>query len=90
MSPEWTNFWFGALFMACAILGLLFLRFWRSTQERLFAIFAAAFWMLAFERVLLMAVGADTEIRPYIYGIRLLAFVGILAAIVDKNRKARN
>ena len=89
MISPWMNFMFGALFMACVILGVLFLRAWRSTRDRLFAMFAAAFGMLAFERVLLMAVGADNEIRPYIYSIRLLAFVGILVAIIDKNRTAK-
>jgi hypothetical protein len=89
MTSEWMNFMFGALGMACLILGVLFLRAWRSTNDRLFAMFAAAFGMLALERLLLMAVGPDNEIRPYIYGIRLLAFVGILIAIVDKNRKAK-
>jgi hypothetical protein len=89
MNTPWMNFWFGALFMGFLVLGLLFLRFWRSTHDRLFAMFSAAFWMLAIERLLLMYVGTDDEIRPYVYGLRLLAFVGILIAIADKNRKAK-
>ena len=36
----------GALAMASAVAGLFFLRFWRETRDRLFAMFALAFWVL--------------------------------------------
>lgn len=47
------------------VAGLFFLRFWRASPDRLFASFAAAFWLLA-----------------------ALAFMLIIAAFADKNRKA--
>ena len=36
----------GALVMACFVAGLFFLRFWRKTRDRLFMIFAIAFWLM--------------------------------------------
>lgn len=72
--------------MACWVVGLFFLRFWKKTQDRLFAIFAVAFWMLAIERIVLAAMNETSESRGYIYIIRFFAFILILWAIADKNR----
>jgi hypothetical protein len=78
----------GFLVAGYAVAGLFFLRFWRDTRDRLFGIFAAAFWLLAAQR-LALALSADPNGEQLLlYGIRLLAFVLILAAIVDKNRGA--
>lgn len=73
--------------LAYAIAGLFFFRFWARTRDRLFALFAIAFWVLMCERALLVGTGADTELLPYIYTVRLAAFLLIIAAVVDKNRK---
>ena len=78
-------FMLGALVMGCTVAGLFFLRFWRKTRDRLFAIFAAAFWLLGLNWLLLATIGRD-EINTWLYAIRLLAFVLILLAIIDKNR----
>ena len=77
----------GTLVMASAVAGLFFLRFWRRTRDRLFAIFAVAFWLLGLNWLLLATIGRD-EIHTALYGIRLIAFVLILIAIFDKNRKS--
>jgi len=75
---------------ACAVVaGLLFLRFWRETRDRLFAFFGAAFWLMALSWGLLGLISPTEETRPYIYSVRLLAFLLIIFAIVDKNRGAR-
>jgi hypothetical protein len=76
----------GAALMALVTAGLFFLRFHRETGERLFAVFAAAFWLLALERVIVAALGEASEMRPYVYLIRLVAFLLIIAGIIDKNR----
>lgn len=79
----------GAILMGYVVAGLFFWRFWRQTQDRLFAIFAVSFWMLGVQR---LAVAMTTEVmenRVWLYGIRLLAYVLILAAIIDKNRSSR-
>jgi len=83
-----TNFISGAIMMASAVAGLFFLRFWRKSRDRLFLIFALAFWILALNRVPMLFVTED-ETRTYFYVVRLVAFLLILGAIVDKNRKSR-
>lgn len=92
------NFIIGATAMACAIAGLFFLRFWRDAGDRLFAIFALAFWLFGGTRVALALLSRqdDSGILPgsgehelSIYLVRLAAFVLILIAIIDKNRPMR-
>lgn len=78
----------GAMVMAYFVAGLFFLRFWRDTRDRLFGSFAAAFLLLALQRALLTALVDDPRSGASIllYVIRLLAFLLILWAIIDKNR----
>ena len=76
----------GALVMGYFVAGLYFLRFWRDTRDRLFGIFAAAFWLLAAQRAALALTVDPTGEQVVLYSVRLLAFVLILAAIIDKNR----
>jgi hypothetical protein len=83
------RFILGALVMACFAAGLFFLRFWRKTHDRLFAIFALAFWLMGVNWLALSFTSADAEFRPALYLIRLLAFVLILFAILEKNRASR-
>ena len=77
----------GAVMMACVVTGLFFLRFWKGTYDRLFLMFAVAFWLLAAYRVVIEAIGQSTTSSPAAYGLRLAAFIVIIAAIADKNRK---
>jgi hypothetical protein len=76
----------GALAMGYWVVGLIFLRSWVRTHDRLFAAFAAAFWSLAAVRLGLVLSHDAVEHTPYLYGFRLLAYLLILAAIIDKNR----
>jgi uncharacterized membrane protein len=74
----------------CLVAGLFFLRFWRKTHDRFFAFFAASFFLMALHRVvmlLLKSMESEHLVGPYL--IRLLSFVLILVAIVDKNRPPR-
>jgi len=80
-----TNFMLGAIAVASVVAGLFFLRFWRRTRDRLFLMFAAAFWLMAVNWAALAFTQAD-EIRTAFYVVRLVAFVLILVAIIDKNR----
>jgi hypothetical protein len=68
---------------------LFFVRFWWQTRDRLFAAFAAAFSLLSAHWLLLALTSPDYEFRPHLYGIRLLAFGLIIAAVVEKNRTKR-
>lgn len=76
----------GAIMMACWVIGLFFLRFWKKTEDRLFGAFAVAFWMMAIERIVLVVMNKENEIYSFVYVIRFIAFLLILWAIADKNR----
>jgi zinc transporter ZupT len=70
----------------CLVAGLFFLRFWRKTQDRFFAFFAASFWLMALHRLVMVLLrDSDNEHLVAVFSVRLLAFVLILVAIVDKN-----
>ncbi len=75
----------GATAMACVALSVFFLRFWRRSRDRLFAIFSLAFLVFACNRALIVVLEGEAE--ALIYGGRAIAFGLILLAILDKNRK---
>jgi hypothetical protein len=75
---------------AAGISGLFFFRFWRDSRDPLFGFFAASFWLLALSWVLLALTSPTEETRPYIYAVRLVAFVLIIAAMIVKNRESRS
>jgi hypothetical protein len=78
----------GLLVAGYAVAALFFLRFWRQTRDRLFAYFAWAFVLLAVQRGALAA-SAVLPFETYAYYVlRLLAFLLILFAIVEKNRSS--
>lgn len=76
----------GAVAMGSAVAALFFLRFWRQTRERLFLIFALAFLVDAVMRVVLAVTEVPNEQEPFFYLGRLLTFILIVVAIIDKNR----
>lgn len=76
----------GAIVMASLTIGLFFLRFWKKTRDRFFLFFAVAFSLEGVNRVILALNNGANENEPFIYLVRLLSFVLILVAIVDKNR----
>jgi hypothetical protein len=75
----------GAIAMGFAVAAVFFLRFWCDTRDRLFWLFALAFAVLAGGRVLHALMEPDGIVEKY-YWLRLIAFLIILAAILDKNR----
>jgi Family of unknown function (DUF5985) len=82
------EFLWGLLTMASAVASLLFLRYGKVTRERLFLFFSAAFLAMTFNWLGLALIEPDTEHRHIAYLLRLLAFVLILAGIIDKNVRA--
>ena len=81
------QFIMGAVATASLVAALFFLRFWRDTGDRLFAMFALAFLLLAITRLGLSVLNEHMEVQTYWYWVRLLAFLLILGAILDKNRR---
>lgn len=80
----------GAVTLGFAVAALFFLRFWRKTADRLFFAFAMAFVLLALNQALAQWLGAGHERIGYTYLLRILGFVLILAAIIDKNIARRS
>jgi Ca2+/Na+ antiporter len=89
MQDDLNRFILGAIVMACIVAGMFFVRFWRATRDRLFIMFAIAFWIMSLNWASLAFVSEQNEARPALYILRLLAFVLILFAIFDKNRARR-
>ncbi len=79
----------GALTMASITAIVFFLRFWRTSRDRLFLFFAGAFAVLAVDWVAVAAFGQLESVRHYVYLVRAGAFLLIILGIVDKNRRQR-
>lgn len=77
----------GAATISLLVIASFFLRFWKRTHDRLFLFFAGSFAFLMVERIVRATMSVETEWAPYVYTIRLIAFVLIIVAIVDKNRR---
>ena len=77
----------GMLVMGYGVAALFFLRFWRRSGERIFAFFATAFVLLALQRFGLAIVDLIPIGPTPLYTLRLLAFVVLLAGILEKNRQ---
>jgi hypothetical protein len=76
----------GGLLVGYWAIGLFFFRFRKQNGDRFFGFFGCAFWLLALERLVLLLVTANEEVKPYVYIMRLVAFSFIIYAIYDKNR----
>ncbi len=83
------QFLWGALTTASWIIALFFLRFWRTSRDRLLGGFAAAFAVLGLNWLLLGIFEPSKESQHYLYLVRLAAFVFLLASVVDKNRSTK-
>jgi len=71
------------------VSGLLFFRFWRESRDPLFVFFSAGFWIMSASWILLAMVSPTGEARPYIFAVRLVAFLFLIAGMIDKNRSSR-
>ncbi len=78
-----------------AASGLFFLRFWKAAGDRFFLLFSMSCFLLAIERVLVLAHFEDlqnsirtpvVESYAWVYLMRLSAFAILSLAILDKNR----
>ena len=79
----------GAITMGYVVAGLFFLNFRRRSRDRLFTLFALAFFILAGQRLALALTTQNSESTVFLYVIRLAAFLLILIAIIDKNRASQ-
>lgn len=81
------DFLLGALAASLLIASLFFARFFRRTGDRFFAFVATAFGIMSANQVALAVLGEASEYHSWLYLVRLSAFVLILVAIYDKNRR---
>jgi len=79
------DFLAGAVTLGYFVAGAFFLRFWRRTHDRLFLAFGAAFFLLALNQGIATFLEAGDERTVYAYALRVLGFLLILWAIVEKN-----
>lgn len=79
-----SDFLHGAITFASAAIALFFLRYWRSTGDRLFVMFSGAFGLLALHWLLSSAL---PHITTQAHILRFVAFALIAVAVLDKNRK---
>lgn len=80
----------GAVTFGYLVAAGFFLRFWRKTADRFFLAFGAAFVLFALNQFLITALAVVKEPTSLVYALRVLGFLLIIAAIVDKNVKNRS
>ncbi|MGH7736740.1 MAG: DUF5985 family protein [Candidatus Tyrphobacter sp.] len=78
----------GIMAALCLVAGAHFLRSFLRTRDRLFASFSVAFFTLGCSQLFLGIFDQPEANHPLAYIPRLIAFVLIAAAILDKNRFA--
>ena len=76
--------------MGCCTATLFFLIFWRRSRDRFFALFASAFALLGISWLVHVVTGTANEFNRPVYLFRLLAFLLIIFAVIDKNRSPRS
>ena len=77
-------FLLGAFAMGCMLASAAFLRFWLRTRDRLFLWFALSFLLEAINRGSFAASGLPDD-ASYYYGVRLVSYLMLLWAVVEKN-----
>jgi Family of unknown function (DUF5985) len=80
---------YGALVAMSVLTALFFLLYWRTSRDRFFLWFAAAFVTFGVSWGLLVCDTHASEHTSYIYAIRMFGFLEILSAILLKNQRRR-
>jgi uncharacterized membrane protein len=83
------NLIYGAVVMGCFVSALFFLNFWKRSRDRFFALFALAFLLLGLSWWAHVIAGIANEFNRPVYLLRLLAFLLIILAVIDKNRSPK-
>jgi hypothetical protein len=83
------GFLLGVIVTAAATAGAFFMRFWLKTRDPLFLAFSASFLIEAANRIRFLWLENPNEGAAGIYLVRLVSYLLILIAIVNKNRGRR-
>ena len=89
MANSLVTFLRGVTAMGCAAAALFFFRWWRTTVDRLFLWFAAAFVLLAASYTALGIIPLATDWGVSVFVLRLIAFSLIIYGVYEKNTSAR-
>jgi hypothetical protein len=79
------NFFSGMITMGFLVASLFFFRFWKRTNDQLFATFGISFILLALGQTAGVISQSYREDETWIYLFRLAAFILLLVAILAKN-----
>ena len=79
------GFLLGVIATASITSGIFFLKFWRATRDSFFLAFAASFIIEGLNRSTVLLFDRPNEATRWIYLVRLLSLLLILAAILKKN-----
>jgi uncharacterized membrane protein HdeD (DUF308 family) len=79
------GFLLGVIATSSLTAGVFFLKFWKQTRNSLFLAFGLAFLVEGLNRCAVLLLEKPNDGSPYIYLVRLLAFLLILAAILRNN-----
>jgi hypothetical protein len=81
------GFLLGVIVCASLASAGFFLKFWKQTGDPLFLSFGAAFLIEGGNRIFFLFLDAPDEGHPFLFAIRLVSYLLILAAIAQKNRR---
>jgi uncharacterized membrane protein HdeD (DUF308 family) len=81
------GFLIGVIATASVAAGVFFLRFWRDSRDSLFLAFGLAFVIEGINRATVLLTDHPNEGSPRVYIVRCVAFLIILAGIINKNRR---
>jgi hypothetical protein len=81
------GFLLGVIVTASLVAAAFFLKFWKQSRDPLFLAFGAAFLIEGLNRTFFLFVETPQAGSNLIYGVRLLSYLLILAAIAYKNRR---
>lgn len=79
----------GAISIAYFIAALFFVRFWKQTHDRFFLMFSSSFFIESGNRLLMGILPSEGDHDILIYSIRMVSYLLILFAIIDKNRTVK-
>lgn len=88
-SPAVVGFFLGVIATCSLAAGVFFLRFWRDSRDSLFLCFAFAFFIEGINRTAMVFYAHPNEASPWVYVVRVCAFLVIVTGIVYKNRGSR-
>jgi hypothetical protein len=80
-------FLLGYIAAASAVVALYFLRFWKETRDLLFMAFAVFFAVQGGTRAFTVSAANPNQVINWIYILRLLAVLALVAAILRKNAR---